>query len=147
MSRAARVSLLDVNMLVALFDPDHLHHEIAHDWFADNHAAGWATCPLTENGFVRILGHKNYPNFKGGTEAARDVLQKICLLPGHQFWPDSVSVRDRTVLPGLPVSKHITDCYLLALAVERGGRFATLDHAVDASKVRGGAKALLTIPR
>ena len=139
--------LLDISVLIALTDSLHEHHRRATDWFESDPHRPWATCPLTENGFVRILGHKNYPNFKGGTEPARDVLQKICLLPGHQFWPDSVSVRDRTVLPGLPASKHITDCYLLALAVERGGRFATLDHAVDASKVRGSAKALLTIPR
>ena len=55
------VALLDVNLLVALFDPDHVHHELAHDWFADNHAHGWATCPLTQNGFVRILAHPRFP--------------------------------------------------------------------------------------
>jgi uncharacterized protein len=55
-----RVALLDVNVLVALFDPDHVHHEAAHGWFAANRAAGWATCPLTENGLIRVLSNPAY---------------------------------------------------------------------------------------
>ncbi|HWJ56793.1 MAG TPA: hypothetical protein VNR90_11235, partial [Vicinamibacterales bacterium] len=54
MSRS-RIALLDVNLLVALFDPDHVHHDISHDWFAEQRGVGWATCPLTENGLVRVL--------------------------------------------------------------------------------------------
>ena len=53
----SRVALLDVNVLVALFNPVHVHQELAHDWFADHRASGWATCPLTENGFLRVLGN------------------------------------------------------------------------------------------
>ena len=141
------VFLLDVSVLIALTDSLHEHHRRATDWFEADPHRPWATCALTENGFVRILGHKNYPNFQGETNAAREVLLKFCLLPGHQFWPDSVSVRDRSIFPNLPASKHLTDCYLLALAVERRGRFVTLDRAVDASKVRGGAKALFVVPK
>jgi predicted nucleic acid-binding protein len=55
-----RTALLDVNVLVALFDPDHVHHEVAHDWFADNGPRGWATCPLTESGFVRVVSNPSY---------------------------------------------------------------------------------------
>lgn len=53
-------ALLDVNLLVALFDPDHVHHEVAHDWFSDHRADGWATCPVTENGCIRVLGNPKY---------------------------------------------------------------------------------------
>lgn len=141
------VNLLDVNVLIALSDEAHDFHKRAVAWFSRDPQRAWSTCPITENGFVRILGHRNYPAFPGGTSAAREMLASFCLLPGHQFWPDSVSVRDRAALPDLPVSKHVTDCYLLALAIERRGRFVTLDHAVDASKVRGGGKALLAISR
>jgi len=139
------VHLLDVNVLIALSDEAHDLHERAVAWFSRNPQRAWATCPMTENGFVRILGHRNYPAFPGGTSAAREMLASLCLLPGHQFWPDSVSVRDRSIFPELPASKHLTDCYLLALAVERRGKFVTLDHAVDPSRVRGGAKSLLKI--
>lgn len=137
--------LLDVNVLIALTDSLHEHHRRATDWFEGDPHRPWATCPLTENGFVRILGHMSYPNFQGETNAAREVLLKFCLLPGHQFWPDAMSVRDRSIFPELPASRHLTDCYLLALAVERRGKFVTLDRAVDVSSVRGGAKSLLTI--
>ena len=138
--------LLDVSVLIPLTDSLHEHHNRATKWFeADPHRA-WATCAITENGFVRIMGHKNYPNFAGETNSAREVLQNLCLLPGHQFWPDDLSLRDRNTFPKLPDSRHLTDCYLLALAVQRKGRFVTLDSNVDASLVRGGAKALLEIP-
>jgi len=139
------VHLLDVNVLIALSDEAHDFHERAVAWFSRNPQRAWSTCPITENGFVRILGHRNYPAFPGGTAAAREMLESLCLLPGHQFWPDSVSVRDRSMFPDLPGSKHLTDCYLLAMAVERHGKFVTLDHAIETSKVRGGAKSLLTI--
>ena len=56
----SHIALLDVNVLVALFDPDHVHHTLAHDWFADEGTAGWATCPVTENGFVRVLANPAY---------------------------------------------------------------------------------------
>lgn len=141
------VSLLDVSVLIALTDSLHEHHARATDWFAADPHRAWATCPLTENGFIRIMGHKSYPNFAGETNAARDVLASLCLLPGHQFWPHDISLRDPSALPKLPDSRHLTDCYLLALAVRKRGRFVTLDGQVDASAVRGGAKALLEIPQ
>ncbi|MDO9124550.1 MAG: VapC toxin family PIN domain ribonuclease, partial [Deltaproteobacteria bacterium] len=57
--------LLDVNLLLALSDPMHIHHELAHRWFAEKGHQAWATCPLTENGFIRIASHPNYPNRPG----------------------------------------------------------------------------------
>ena len=76
----ARVALLDVNVLVALFDPSHVHHTAAHDWFADRGEEGWATCPITENGLLRIVGHPKYPNSPGppSPEASRlDALRRL----------------------------------------------------------------------
>lgn len=140
------VHLLDVNVLIALGDEAHDFHRHTVDWFSLDPQRAWATCPITENGFVRIIGHRNYPGFREGTTAARELLEVLCLLRGHQFWPDDLSLRDRNTFPKLPDSRHLNDCYLLALAVQRKGRFVTLDGNVDASLVRGGAKALLEIP-
>ena len=55
-----RPALLDVNVLIALFDQEHVHHELSHDWFSDNRRDGWATCPVTENGFLRVLSNPAY---------------------------------------------------------------------------------------
>ena len=62
-----RPALLDVNVLVALFDPDHVHHDLAHDWFADHRSRGWATCPITENGVIRVLANPAYGSPVTGT--------------------------------------------------------------------------------
>jgi uncharacterized protein len=88
------VALLDVNVLVALFDPDHVHHELAHDWFAEHRSAGWATCPVTENGFLRVLSNPAY-----GRDALRpgrlvERLRKFRASGNHVFWTDSVSLSD-----------------------------------------------------
>ncbi|MBU3665588.1 MAG: PIN domain-containing protein [Chthoniobacterales bacterium] len=138
--------LLDVNVLIALTDPLHDHHRRATDWFEADAYRAWAACPLTENGFVRIVGQRNYPNFAGDAHAAREVLEKLCLLSGHQFWPDDLSLRDRTKFKHLPDSRQLTDCYLIGVAVARKGCLATLDRGMDASLVRGGSRALFLIP-
>lgn len=140
------VHLLDVNVLIALIDEDHDLHDRAIAWFSRDPQRAWATCPITENGFVRIIGHRNYPGFQGGTKAARQILELLCQLPGHQFWPDSLSLRDHKWFERLPDTRHLTDHYLLALAVTRKGCLATLDQEVDASFVRGGSRALFLIP-
>ncbi len=137
--------LLDVNVLIALTDSLHEHHRRATEWFESDPHRPWATCPLTENGFVRILGHHKYPNFAGDTSVAREVLEKLCLLPGHQFWPDDLSLRDRAKFRDLPASQHLTDRYLLVLAVARKGSLVTMDQSVDATVVPGGDRALLLI--
>lgn len=140
------VHLLDINVLIALCDPLHEHHGRALAWFLGNPRPAWATCAITENGFVRILGHKKYPNFDGGTAAAREVLQGLCILPGHQFWPCDLSLLGESVLLRAPDSRQITDTYLLALAVHHRGRMATLDRGIDVSLVKGGRQALCLIP-
>ena len=142
MSRAA---LLDVNLLVALFDPDHIHHEAAHDWFADNRAAGWATCPVTENGFVRVISHPQYGAASARPAEVVDRLRRFCAGAHHAFWPDAVSLRDDTLFRPAFIRGHrqLTDIYLLGLAVKRGGCLATLDRTIPLAAVAGAARAHL----
>ena len=92
--RVNRIALLDVNVLVALFDPDHVHHDLAHDWFAGQAAAGWATCPVTENGYLRVLANPVYGTPMARPEALLRHLRRFCAGDGHHFWPDAVSLRD-----------------------------------------------------
>ena len=139
------VHLLDVNVLLALADPQHIHHGAAHAWFASRGRNGWATCPLTENGFVRIASHPSYPNRPGEAPVALEMLRGICAAEGHAFWPDSISLRDAVTSDGSLTHSQVTDIYLLALAVANGGRIATLDQHIPASVVRGGPGAVEVI--
>jgi hypothetical protein len=138
--------LLDVNVLIALSDPMHIHHESAHRWFAKKGRQAWATCPLTENAFVRIACHPNYPNRPGDATVVLNILRRLCQAPGHQFWPDDISIRD--FLDSTVVITHslITDVYLVGLAVHRKGKLATFDRRIPAAAVRGGPGALELIP-
>jgi hypothetical protein len=135
----SRIALLDVNVLVALFDPDHVHHEVAHDWFADRGRRAWATCPLTELGFVRVLSN---PAYGGSVTRATDLmarLRRFCKSGGHVCWPDVVSLRDEAVFDCSHVASHrqVTDVYLLGLAHSRGGVLATFDRGIPLRAVRG----------
>src|SRR5262245_23305068 len=108
--------LFDVNLLIALADAGHVHHVVAMRFHSERAVVdGWATCPLTENAFLRIFGHPNYAGGLGSTIEARRVLVSIVSTPGHQFWPDDFSLTDSRVFPALPGSKSVTDFYLLAL--------------------------------
>ncbi|KAB2318924.1 VapC toxin family PIN domain ribonuclease [Betaproteobacteria bacterium SCN1] len=134
--------LLDINILIALADADHEHHGKAESFFLANHQRGWATCPITENGFVRIISHASYPNGPGNTDAACAILKQLCAYEGHRFWPDDLSLRSA---PALPVSKHLTDHYLLSLAMHRQGKLVTLDRHIRAAQIPGGADAYVVI--
>lgn len=136
------VSLLDINVLMALVDSNHVHHPAATTFFKQAMREGWATCPIVENGFVRILGHGKYPHGPGSPEEARRLLDAYTAAPGYLFWQDDLSIMDPKALPSLPSSKELTDAYLLALAVKHGGRLATFDRAIDPVSVPGGRKAL-----
>ena len=139
------VYLLDVNVLLALTDPMHVHHEAAHRWFSASGGRDWATCPITENGFVRIASHPNYPNRPGQVGAVLEILAQVREAPGHHFWTDSISILDALVADSLITHAQITDVYLLALAVDHQGRVATLDRRIPADAVRGGPEALEVI--
>ena len=141
MTAAARPALLDVNLLVALFDPDHVHHETAHGWFAASRRRGWATCPITENGVVRILSNLRYSPAAEPAVRIVDRLRTFCESGHHVFWADDVSLRDvARFAPGAPVShRQVTDVYLLGLAKGHGGRLATFDRTIPLASVAGAA--------
>ena len=136
--------LLDVNVLVALIDPAHVQHDAAHDWFAKHGKKAWATCPLTENGVMLIVGHVRYPNSPGTPAAVAQLMAGLCALPGHVFWPDDISLLDAKKLDATRIlsSAQVTDSYLLALACTHGGKLATFDRRLVTDAVRGGANGL-----
>ncbi len=141
------IRLLDANVLIALGDADHPHRAAALRFFENTATIeGWATCPLTENAFLRILSAPGHPRCPGSPEDVRRILRSITAAPGHQFWPDEISLLDSRMFPTLPGSKAQTDLYLLGLAVKRGARFATFDRNIDASLVPGGPAAYDPIP-
>lgn len=131
-------ALLDVNVLIALLDAGHLHHGLSREWLARHLDAGWASCPLTQNGCIRILSQPAYPNSVPAAQVA-ERLAEAAQHPAHAFWPDSISLLqpDSLVWDRLLSSRQVTDAYLLALAVERGGRLVTLDRGVPLAAVRG----------
>lgn len=138
--------LLDINLLLALSDPMHVHHEPAHRWFATRGTTSWATCPLTENGFIRIASHPRYPNRPGDAPQLMSLLRQMCAGDGHQFWPDVVSLRD-VLEPDAPFThNYVIDIYLLGLAVAHGGKLAIFDQRIVPAVVRGGDNALEIIP-
>jgi toxin-antitoxin system PIN domain toxin len=143
----SRPALLDVNVLVALFDPDHVHHELAHDWFAENQAAGWATCSVTENGFVRVLANPAYGAAVTRPSALADRLRRFCTSRHHQFWTGTVSLRDERLfdLAFLGGHRQVTDVYLLGLARTKEGCLATFDRTIPLKAVKGASRATLAV--
>jgi toxin-antitoxin system PIN domain toxin len=133
------VVLLDVNVLIALFDPSHVHHEAAHAWFALNRRHRWATCPLTENAFVRVLSNPGYPGQSTTIEDATSRLRTFCSEREHVFWPDSVSIREGGRFRWKHVQGHrqLTDVYLLGLALSNQGRLATFDSTISLRAIEG----------
>ncbi len=133
-------ALLDVNVLIALLDQAHPHHETASSWFKANIKHGWASCPITQNGCIRIMSQTSYPG-------ARPVAQIMERLRGaldhsaHVFWPDDVSVVDPKIVDGSRVhsARQITDTYLLALAVKHHGRLVTFDSGIALSAAKGAS--------
>jgi toxin-antitoxin system PIN domain toxin len=139
--------LLDVNVLIALLDAAHVQHEAAHGWFAAVGHRAWATCPLTENGLLRIVGHPRYPNTPGTPAAVANLLRDLRALPGHAFWNDDLSLMEPRGVDTSKLLSHsqITDSYLLALAVAHQGQLASLDRRLVVNAVKGGRAALCLI--
>jgi toxin-antitoxin system PIN domain toxin len=139
--------LLDVNVVIALIDPAHIHHDIAHRWFGAEASENFATCPLVQNGVLRIAGHPAYPNAQGAPAIVAGILTKLLQHPGHVFWPDDVSLLDRTRFDQAALLSHkqVTDTYLLGLAVAHAGRLATLDAKLSARAVSDVHNALHVI--
>ena len=138
--------LLDVNVLIALIDPAHVQHDQVHEWFGRVGYKAFATCPITENGLLRIVGHTKYPNSPGPPSTVGAALAAIRGLPGHAFWPDSISLIGNPLVDPNLLSSHsrVTDSYLLALARENKGKLATMDQKL-ASEVVVDGKSTLTL--
>ena len=139
-------ALLDVNVLIALLDAEHLHHETARRWLRDNIRHGWATCPITQNGCLRIMTQPAYPNsVSASLVAAR--LREATSTDYHQFWPDAVSLLNLNPADWRQIigPKQITDIYLLTLAAERQGRFVTFDARVSRSAITGVSERCLCV--
>lgn len=124
--------LLDVNVLVALSWPDHIFHLRAREWFVKHRAQGWATCPLVQAGFVRIVSNPSFSSRSVSVQEAADALSLSLRDKAHQFWPDSISVPQAAALLQGMVQGHqgVSDCYLIALAIHNRGRLATLDRGI-----------------
>ena len=137
-------ALLDVNVVLALLDQQHLHHETAREWLSSELVHGWASCAITQNGFVRVSSMSGYPN-RVSPIAAIELLREACSTEHHQYWSCSASLLDAASVDGLQIHgrRQITDLYLLALAVAQGGRLVTFDRSISRSAVIGADEAPL----
>lgn len=133
-------ALLDVNVLIALHDAQHVHHALATDWFEAHADAGWASCPLTQNGCLRIMSQPAYPNAQS-VDVLLAMLARSCAAPFHEFWPDDISLLDSKRFRADRIHGHrqMTDLYLLGLAVQHGGRLVSFDTRIAFSAVHGAA--------
>ncbi len=139
-------ALLDVNVLLALVDEAHVDHPTVHAWAANSLADGWASCAITQNGFVRILSQPAYPG-SVSVATAVDLLRTSIAAGDHEFWPCDMVMTDPSVVESDALIGHrqITDAYLLALAVHHGGQFVTLDRSVPMSAVPGATSEHLAV--
>jgi uncharacterized protein len=131
-------ALLDVNVIVALLDPDHTFHTRAHMWLAGSKANAWASCPITENGVLRVMCGSGYGNQKFFIQDIEKRLRIFAANTDHQFWSDNLSILNPAVFSTENIfsHRHITDSYLLALATAFKGRFVTFDRGVILSSVK-----------
>jgi len=142
--------LLDVNVLIALIDPLHVHHERAHAWFGARGRHEWLSSPTTQNGAVRIASHARYPNHQAPNLVIAS-LRSLLAAGRPRFIPDDLSL----ITPPTPELIHvdlintttqITDTYLLGLAVSNDARLATFDTRLVTRTVVGGSAGLELIP-
>ena len=140
-------ALLDVNVLIALLDSDHASHDRATSWFAAHARNGWASCPITQNGCIRVMSHPGYPNaLPVGVVIER--LAEATAGTLHEFWPDDISLLDARLIDSTRIHgpRQLTDIFLLALALHHGGQFVTFDAAVPLAALVGAKpKALLVL--
>jgi toxin-antitoxin system PIN domain toxin len=140
-------ALLDINVLIGLLDSDHASHDSAISWFSKHAREGWASCPITQNGCIRIMSNPGYPN-PLPVQAVIDHLAEACRQDIHEFWPDEVSLLDSAVVDSTRIHgpRQLTDVYLLALAVQHEGRLVTFDGAIPLAAVKkASAQNLLVL--
>jgi len=139
-------ALLDVNVLIALHDRDHVHHERAALWLEAHIEHGWASCPLTQNGCLRIMSAPQYSSPQPLPVLIR-MLADSTQTPFHAFWPDEASILDARTFSHdrIHTGRHLTDLYLLALAVQRQGRLVSFDQRIPLSAVVGAGPQHLVV--
>lgn len=139
-------ALLDVNVLIALLDGGHVHHVTEMTWLHENIAHGWASCPVTQNGCIRLMSQPAYPNARPPIVIAT-MLREATQTTAHEFWPDDISLLDTTRFDWQELfnPRQLTDAYLLRLAVKQGGVFVTFDHAVPLQAVSGATAGHLQL--
>jgi len=137
---------LDINVLIALLDCDHASHDSAIRWFSNHAREGWASCPITQNGCIRIMSNPGYPS-PLPVQAIIERLVQACQQEIHEFWPDEVSLLDAEVVDSRRIHgpRQLTDVYLLALAVRHGGRLVTFDAGIPLAAVRKATTQKLLI--
>ncbi len=141
--------LFDVNFLVALAWPNHIHHGAALRWFEAHHAAGWATCPLTQSGFVRVSANRQVVPDARTPQEAIALLRRLTDLDGHRFWDDTVALAGSDYVdPGRIVGhRQVTDAHLLAVALTHGGKLVTFDAGIrDVCPDEVSAESLVLLP-
>ncbi len=136
------VHLLDVNVLIALMWPSHEAHARVHRWLSKHGRQGWATCPVTQAGFVRIVSNPAFSPDAVSPPAAVAILAANLRHEHHRFWKDECGFGDavKAFLPQLVGHRQVTDAYLLGLAVRKRGCLATLDRGVR-TLVRAGSSS------
>ncbi len=140
-------ALLDINVLLALLDADHVDHIAARTWLSSQIAHGWSSCAITQNGFVRVISQPRHPSPVPPSEAFRR-LERATQSEHHEFWPCKLSLLDGGLIDRGRIHgpRQVTDAYLLALAATNGGRFVTFDHTVPLEAVPSArAENLVTL--
>jgi len=142
------VRLFDVNVLIALLDSAHVHHDVVARWFHSIPAReGWATAPVTENGFIRVVSHPSYPNMHLTPALASQALERfrVAFPRSYRFWTDDITLTDPALfnLKVLTGSQQTTGAYLAGLAFRNKGRLATLERSIPWQAVRGAQAGLV----
>jgi uncharacterized protein len=143
-------SLLDVNALIALLDLDHVHHQAMQRWFTMHARQGWATCPITENGFIRVVSQPAYPSEQRQVQEAIDTLGclKRAGRDSYEFWADEISLTGETVFRAeyLVGPGQIIDAYLLGLAAKHGGTLLSFDQSLPWQAIEAATSGLIRRP-
>ena len=140
------MALYDVSFLIALLDQNHPSHSEAASWHIENIEQGWASCPLTQNGYLRIRSQRNYPRPLGLIQSHEQLLAATST-HYHQFIADDISLLDDSLVRFRDLSNHrqLTDVYLLALAVAQDARLVTLDTHIPLGAVRAANESHLIV--
>lgn len=140
-------ALLDVNVLIALIDEQHVHHGRVQAWFLAGSDIQWLSCPITENAVMRIVTNPSYSQKWSMADVHRS-LRLLMVATEHRFVADDISLLDTSSfdVDRLRSPKQLTDTYLLALATHHGAVLATLDARIASDAVRSPDAEVFLIP-